>query len=399
MKVLIVHNFYQSFSPSGEDIVFQSEKKLLKNAGIEVVTFEKHNDEIVKFTLHRKINLSFDLIWSFKTYKELQNLIIKEKPDIVHFHNLFYLISPSAYYVCKKFGIRVVQTLHNFRFFCVNGLLMRNSRICEDCVGKIPWRGFFYGCFRGSRAFSLPIFLMDTFHRALKTWSKKVDAYIVLTNFTKAKFIECGLPKEKIFVKPNFILNPPEANYSNKGYVLFMGRISKEKGLRILLAAVKQLQSTSMPNISLKIVGDGKDIEQSKKFIHDENIKNVEWCGNRGHGEALDILKNAAMVVMPSIWHETFSMVIIEAFACGKLVIASKTKVFMELIEDGKTGLMFDIGDVKGLSKKIEWAYENNSACMEIAKNARKEFEEKYTEKKNYEMLTGIYRKVLKTYK
>lgn len=163
MKVLIAHNFYQSSSPSGEDGVFRNEVELLRKNGINVVTYEKHNDEITSTA--DKTKAVFTNIWSKKTYREIKKLLRKEKPDIAHFHNIFYLISPSAYYACREAGVPVVQTLHNFRFFCINGLLMRDGKVCEECVGKSSWKGVKYGCYRNSQIYSFPIALANQIDR------------------------------------------------------------------------------------------------------------------------------------------------------------------------------------------------------------------------------------------
>jgi len=219
MKILLIHNKYQSSSPSGEDLVFKSEEQILKASGIDVITFERNNDDIIRFRYYQKFALAFQLIWSPETHRKLKVLIKREKPDLAHFHNIFYLISPSAYHACKDLGIPVIQTLHNFRLFCVNGLLMKHGKICEDCLGKLPWRSVLYGCYRDSRFASMPITIMESAHRFLGTWEKKVDAYIALTEFGREKFAECGLPAEKIFVKPSFV-GPRQTTYEGNVYRL-----------------------------------------------------------------------------------------------------------------------------------------------------------------------------------
>ncbi|MEW6587445.1 MAG: glycosyltransferase, partial [Nitrospirota bacterium] len=235
LKVLLVHNFYQSSSPSGEDGVFRNEVELLRKNGVDVVLCERHNDEIKDYGLWDKFRLPFKNIWSKRTYNEIRELLKKEKPDIAHFHNIFYLISPSAYYACKEAGVPVVQTLHNFRFVCINGLLLRNGKVCEECVGRSPWKGVKYGCYRDSQIYSFPIALADAIHGSFGTWERKIDAFIALTEFGKKKYVECGLPERKMFVKPNFLPDPPSPNYAHNGYAIFLGRISAEKGLSVLI--------------------------------------------------------------------------------------------------------------------------------------------------------------------
>lgn len=395
MKVLLVHNFYISTSPSGEDSVFRAECELLQKHGIKVVTYEKHNDDIVRLSKRERLGIPSQLIWSRKTYGELERLIEAENPDIAHFHNIFYLISPSAYYACKKHGIPVVQTLHNFRMFCVNGLLMRDGRVCEECIGKLPWRGIIHGCYRGSRLYSIAVSLMECFHRFVGTWRDKVDAYIALTEFGKKKFIEAGLPEEKIFVKPNFLQHPPEPYYSNDGYAIFLGRLSEEKGVNILVDACRVLQSTIHDHFFIKAIGDGPLKKSLKIKSRDEKIQNIEFTGRKSFKECMELMKGARFMVMPSIWYETFGLTGAEAFACGKPVIASRLGAMAEMVEDGKTGLLFETGSAEDLASKMKWMLENEDACIEMGKNARAEFEAKYTADKNYKILMNIYQTVL----
>ncbi|KKO20382.1 MAG: hypothetical protein BROFUL_00903 [Candidatus Brocadia fulgida] len=367
MKILIIHNFYQSSSPSGEDIVFKNEVELLRKNRINVITYEKYNDDIANDS--NRLKLAFRTIWSRETYKELKTLITKEKPDIAHFHNIWYQISPSAYYACKDAGIPVVQTLHNFRLFCASGLLMRVGKVCEECIGRMPWKGAFYGCYRNSRLYSLPVALTQVIHRFIGTWTNKVDAYIALTNFGRNKFIEHGLPAEKIFVKPNFLLNshnPPLAGseikfcvqpvgaihelpldiingqrlseqyqsennlskgdrkFSHGNYIVFLGRISYEKGIEILVDAFKMLRSMTHKEVFLKIVGDGPLKKQIEDRVGIERIPNIEFTGRKSHSESMEILKDALFMVTSSIWYEMFPMTVLETFSCGKAVIAPR---------------------------------------------------------------------------
>lgn len=399
MKILLIHNFYQSSSPSGEDMVYKAEKELLevwgKKYGLRVTTYKEYNNKINNFSLPRKFLLPFKTAWSRETYKALRNIIKNERPDIAHFHNIFYLISPSAYYACKDAGVPIVQTLHNFRFFCANGLLMRDGKICEDCIGKIPWRGMLHGCHRNSRLYSAPAVLTGCVHRFLGTWKDKVDAYIALTEFGKKKIVECGLPEEKIFVKPNFLSNPPKPNYVNGGFAVFLGRLSEEKGLNIILEAFKILQSSIPNHVSLKVIGSGPQQKQFEDKVRAENVYSIECIGRKGFAESMAILKNSMFMIMPSVWYETFGKTIIEAFACGKPVIASRLGAMAEIVEHGKTGLLFKPGNSNDLASKITWMIENEVACVEMGKNARAEFVAKYTAEKNYEILMNIYQKTI----
>jgi glycosyltransferase involved in cell wall biosynthesis len=393
MKILLVHNFYQSSSPSGEDAVFRNEVELLKKNGIDVITYEKHNDEIKDYGLWGKVHLAFQNIWSQKTYQDIKDLIKKEKPDIAHFHNIWYLISPSAYSAYKHAGVPVVQTLHNFRMFCVNGLLLRDEKVCEECIGHLPWRGVKYGCYSNSRLYSLPIALTEGIHSIAGTWKDNIDAYIALTEFGKKKFVQCGLPEEKIFVKPNFLSDPPEPSFTHRDYIIYLGRLSREKGLSILIDSAKTLDSSAVP-LKFKIVGDGPIMKEMKDKVKAEKISGIEFTGRKRFHECMDLLKDARFMIMPAVCYENFPMAIREAFACGKPVIASNLGAMAELVDEGKTGLLFEPGNSEDLAAKISWMLKNEDACIAMGKNARKEFEEKYTAEKNFQILMGIYQTV-----
>lgn len=392
MKVLLIHNFYQSSSPSGEGVVFQNELKILEKNGIDVIKYTRHNDEIQKFGIYDKLGLPFKNIWSIETYREIKKLIKKEKPDIAHFHNIWYLISPSAYYACKDAGVPIVQTLHNFRIFCANGLLLRNGKVCEACLNRAPWRSVLYGCYRGSHLCSIPIAMTEWTHQIVGTWKNVVNTYIALTNFSKNKFIQAGLKQDKIYVKPNFLTNPPEPDYSNNGYAIFIGRLSKEKGIDILIEAFKRL------SISLKliIVGSGLLKNKLEKTVKLENLSNIQFVCSIKHEQCIELLKKSSFLIMPSVCYEGFPVVICESFACGKPVIASNLGAMAELVEDGKTGFLFEPGNPEDLALKIKWMMENEDVCIEMGKNARKVFEEKYTGEKNFYISLKIYQNTLR---
>lgn len=397
MKVLMIHNYYQSYSPSGEDIVFKNEVELLKRNNVDVVTYTRHNDEILNFGIYDKFKLPLNNIWSIKTYKELKELIRREKPDIAHFHNIWYLVSPSAYDACKEMGIPVVQTLHNFRIFCANGLLMRDGKICQKCLGsknvhqsKLLINAIKYGCYRGSRVYTLSVALMEWWHWIKKTWIDKVDAYIALTEFGKSKFIQVGLPAEKIFVKPNYFPNSLQPNYLHNNYAIFLGRISHEKGIDILVKAIKLIPDN---NFHIKIVGDGPLKAQFENEIKARRIQNIEFTGRKDFEFAMELLKYSQFIIIPSRCYEGFPRVIGEAFACGKPVVASSLGAMSELVEDGKTGLLFESGNPYDLAQKIQWMIEHEEECIQMGKNAREIFEERYNSERNFGMLMKIYKK------
>ena len=336
----MVHNYYQSHAPSGEDGVFREDEKLLRSKGHKITLFTRHSDHIIKFSPLKKATLMWQVTWSRESYKAIEQLIKLEKPDIVHVCNTFPLISPSIYYACRKYGIPVVQTVQNYRLFCASGILFRADSVCEECMALSSIRAIRHGCYRNSRLQTIPIVIMHHIHKWLDTWTKCVDVYIAATEFSRQKLIQGGLPSERVVVKPNFFLYMPEPSYNQGNYVVFFGRLSVEKGVRTLLSAWKQLQ-----DVPLKIVGDGVLREEVISAIKAQNVSSIEFMGFRPHGQCLDLLNQAMFMVMPSEWYEGFPMTIREAFASGKPVIASRMGAMAEIVSDGKTGLLFEPGN------------------------------------------------------
>lgn len=388
MRILLLHNRYQLLG--GEDGVFDAECELLESKGHEVLTYARHNNGIKNYSTLRKLALSGKTVWSSESFRQIRTIIRDSKPDVAHFHNIFPLISPAAYYACKAEGIPVAQTLHNYRILCSMAKLVRDGNICEECIGHPPWRGILHGCYRNSRLQTLPVAAMEWIHSWLKTWNEKVDTYIALTEFAREKLIEGGLPAQKIVVKPNFLSHPLQPSFEHNGFVLFLGRLDSTKGVRTLLDAWQ-----GMRDIPLKIIGDGPlraELEERKRRY---GLSNIEFLGQLPFERCMEWLKQARFMVMPSIWFEMFPLTIREAFACGKAVLASNLGSMAELVTDGKTGRLFNPGNPEDLAQKARWMVENEAKVIEMGKNACAEFEAKYTAERNYEILMGIYQKAI----
>jgi glycosyltransferase involved in cell wall biosynthesis len=309
---------------------------------------------------------------------------------VAHFHNTFPLVSPAGYYAAKAEGVPVVQTLHNYRLLCPNALFFRDGRVCEDCMSKvIPWPGVVHKCYRGSRAASGLVTAMLTTHRVLRTWTEMVDAYVALTEFARRKFVEGGLPAEKMVVKPNFVYPDPGPGEGRGGYALFVGRLSPEKGVGTLLAAWERLDRP----VPLKVVGDGPLREQVVEAP--DRRPCVEYLGYRPAEEVHGLMKEASMLVCPSEWYETFGRVAAEAFATATPVIAADIGAIAELVEHGHTGLRFRPGDPEDLAAQVGWFLSHPEEHARMRREARAEFEAKYTAERNHQMMMEIYESAL----
>lgn len=389
MRVLLVHNFYQSSSPSGEDIVFENERRMLADAGNEVSVYFRQNDDIDDSGFVGKARAVPELFWSRRSFHELSEAIKEFRPDIAHFHNTFPLVSVSGYAACRANSIPIVQTLHNYRLICPNGLLLRDGRPCEICVGKIPLASISYGCYRDSMVASAAVSAMLTINRARDIYGSHVDRYIALTEFAAGKFRSGGMPAKRIVVKPNFLPTPPKLNLDTRGtYFVYVGRLGEEKGIRTLVSAWAGLN-----DLELKIVGDGPLRDEVLSTIGDRKL-NIEYLGFRDRSEVLDLVAGARCQIVPSECYEGFPMVILEAFASATPVICSRIGSLQEIVSDGRLGLHFNPGDVQDLRAAVRKMLDVELASQ-MGRQARQEFEEKYTKSLNCEQLLSIYNSVL----
>jgi glycosyltransferase involved in cell wall biosynthesis len=385
MKILSVHNSYQT--PGGEDQVFAQEADLLRCHGHRVLLYQASNNLVKN---QSPLVLLGHTIWNRQTHHELRALLHQEKPDIVHVHNTFPVISPAAYYAANEEGIPVVQTLHNYRPLCPAATLFRDGHVCEDCLGKrVPWPGVMHGCYRGSRLATASGAAMLTTHNYKQTWNQSVAAYIALTDFARSKFIEGGFPAEKIFVKANFLQTDPGPGDGRGNYAFFAGRLTPEKGIRTLLEAWRTIGT----DLRLQIAGDGplaSEVEQACR-----EIKNVTWLKWLPRTEILQRMKGASVLILPSTWYEGFPMTLAEACAVGLPAIASKLGSMSSIVDHQRTGLHFEAGSASSLVEALRWWDKHPAEAALMRIQARLEYETKYTAAGNYAQLISIYESVL----
>lgn len=375
MKVLIVHNTYQQ--RGGEDVVVEAESALLASRGHEVRLFSRSNADI---GARPRPMLGVRAMWSATAAAAMGEAISSFAPQVMHVHNTFAVISPSVYWAAARAGVPVVQTLHNFRLLCPQATFLRNGAVCEDCLGHLPWRGAVRGCYRESRALSTMVAATLTLHRALGTWRHKIARYIALNEFCRRKFIEGGLPADRIEIKPNFVELPAPAETRRDGF-LYVGRLSAEKGLAVLVAA-----SAIVPEAVVRVAGAGPESESIAR-----HSPRVQLLGSLQKAQVQAEMSRARALVIPSICQETFSLALIEAFGNALPVIASRAGALPELVEDGLTGLIFQAGDSDDLARKIRWADEHPDAMAAMGRRARARYEEAFCAEPNYRRLMEIY--------
>jgi glycosyltransferase involved in cell wall biosynthesis len=378
-RVLVAHNSYQQ--RGGEDTVVEAEIALLRRHGHEVELLARHNDEVNEIG---RAAMALQTIWSRRTRSDARTLIRHFRPDVVHVHNTFPLISPSLYWSCEDAGVPVVQTLHNFRIACPQAMLLREGKVCEDCLGRLPLPAVRHGCYRGSRSQTAVLASMIALHRGIGTWQRKVTLFIALNEFCRRKFVQAGLPEDRLVVKPNFVEAPALTDGPRDGFLL-VGRLSEEKGLRTLAQAWQGVKSGT----TLRVAGEGP-LDGLMA-----GLNGVELLGMQSLLNVQGLMTQARALVLPSIWYENFPRTLVEAFGAGLPVIASRIGALAELVTDGETGLLFEPGNTSSLVERIEWARLNPAEMARMGRRAREVYDAEFTPERNHEQLMAIYRLAL----
>lgn len=385
MKILIAHNRYQQ--RGGEDSVIDAELNLLKSHGHEVDLYTVSNDDIKSFS--DKLRTGLSVTYSAKSKEAFSAYLQSNKPDVVHFHNIFPLLTASVYESCQELNIPVIQTLHNYRNICPGALLMRDGKVCEKCVKGSAYQAVRYACYRGSYLQTLALSNMVASQKKNNTWHTKVNRFIALTEFAKNKFIEAGFPSNKISIKPNFIMHPKfESHAKREGFALFVGRLSVEKGVDILCDTFAKTQ------IPLKIVGDGPLHDELKNKV----TNNVELLGNQPKEQVYELMSQAKCLIMPSVWYEGFPMVLVEAFAHALPVICSDIGGMAEVVKNEVHGLHFSVGDSESLLKKVQYFFEEPKLFDFMSTNTRETFLTEYSSEVNYQQLIELYQQEIDNY-
>lgn len=385
MKITIVHNFYAQ--KGGEDVVVENELSMLRSMGHQVSFVSAHNSSIN--TIADKFWTLAGTVYNLRAKKRFAQHISAFQPDIVHVHNFFPKLSPSIFDACAEAGIPSVMTLHNFRILCPTAFLYHSGRIEERSLHGSCWWAVREAVYRHSIVGSAIVAAMVQYHRAVGTWTRKVDAFIALTEFAKAIFVQGGLPSAKIFVKSNATYSSPDYSgprLARRG-ALFVGRLSEEKGLSELVNAWKGIDHP------LRIVGSG-GLEDWIREAASGNA-NIELLGALTQHDVQLQMQRSEFLIVPSKWYEMFAMVVAEAFSCGLPVLASKLGGLAEIIQDGQTGIHISSLAPDGLARVIQWAFDHPNEMRAMGMNAKRAFEENYTQATNYKRLMEIYGSVI----
>jgi glycosyltransferase involved in cell wall biosynthesis len=389
MKILIAHNAYQH--RGGEDTVVDAEAALLRDHGHTVEIYGQHSDAL---TTMSPATAAMTAIWSTRSATDITDLCKHFRPDVIHAHNTFPLISPSLYWSAARRHVPVVQTLHNFRLLCPQAMFLRDGKICEDCIGKLPWRAIIHKCYRASTAQSAVLTCMLAAHRSIGTYQERVTRYVVLNRFARDKYVEGGLPAQRMRIKPNFVAAEPlpESTQSTpRRGGLYVGRLSPEKGIGVLSDAVRLLEQRD-----IAVIGGGPvEAEAQARQCFGSDY----YLGFLPLDDIMQRMRASQFLVLPSICYENSPRTIVEAYASGLPVIASRLGPLVDIVHDGVTGLLFTPGDALDLAAKIRWAQSHPEQMMAMGRAARTEYEAQYTPERNYSLLMEIYEDAISTTK
>jgi glycosyltransferase involved in cell wall biosynthesis len=388
-KVLLVHD--RPRWRGGVDVAVDTDAELLDAHGHRVVWYERHSAEIDGLGLAQRVRLAGSAIWAGDTRRDLSRLLARERPDVVHLHETFPLISASAYGACRDAEIPVVQTLHNFRPVCPNALLFRDGRPCRDCVGRTTaWPGILHACYRNSRSQSAVVAATLVAHRALRVWQNGVDVFITPSVFVRDLMAAGGLPAERMTVRPNPVAPDPGMRRAGPrgDFVLFVGRLSPEKGLDVLIDGVSRLSGL----VPLVIVGEGPERASAEHRVARRGVGSVSFAGALPRNEVLGLMRQARLLVFPSACYENAPLVLIEAMASGLPVVASDAGAAAEQLDQGRSGMLFRSGDPDDLAAQVWRLWEHPEEADALGRAGRRTYEARHAPGRGYQGLIDAYR-------
>ncbi|MDX2149533.1 MAG: glycosyltransferase [Bryobacteraceae bacterium] len=386
MKILQLHNRYRR--AGGEDAVVAAEAALLAGRGHDVRQVMFDNDASSGRSILGDLGLAAGAVWNRESHHRIRQVCREFRPDVAHVHNFWMRMSPSVYAACGEESVPVVQTLHNYRLICPNAMLLRGGAPCTDCVGRLPWRGVAYRCYRHSYAASLTAALTISLQNARDA---APDLYVALTENSRQFFIRGGLPAHRICVKPNFVHDPgpPQSSPSQSNTVVFVGRLDEEKGVQVLLDS--WLQGGCDELGALHIAGEGPLRLLLESQVASHGLKNVTFLGQLHAGEVKRLLASSRCLVFPSLWHEPFGLTITEAYAAGRPVVAFKIGAPSELVRQDATGLLAPAADTAALASSLRRMLGDGDLCDRLGTCARTVYLEEYSPDRNYLRLADIY--------
>jgi len=383
MKIAFFHNRYKH--RGGEDVVVDTQLELLAKAGHEVSLCSVDNGEEIR-DWRSALRAARHARWNPSTPERVVAFLDAHPADVVHVHNTFPLFSPSLHHTLSEWGVPVVQTLHNYRLVCANASLLRRGVPCTECIRRGPWNSVRYGCYRGSRVQTAVWADMTAHHRRQGTWTECVDLFTTPSSFARQLLIDAGLPAERMRVLPNPVLDPGPPAPLGEG-AAYIGRLAPEKGVDLLIEAWR-----AFPDVPLRIVGTGPEQRRLRRLAADQS--SIEFLGGVPHDRALAVMADSAFVVAPSLWYETFGMVVLEAMACGRPVVVPAESALAELVDPGRTGLHYTSGDEASLAGACAALLADRSLMQSQGEEARSTYEDDFAPERVVAELEALYHSV-----
>ncbi|MEV0598187.1 glycosyltransferase [Streptomyces sp. NPDC050315] len=389
MHVLVVHNRYASAQPSGENKVVDQEVALLRDAGHRVEVFERRSDDIADRSLLSKAAVPLLVPWNPAVRTELAARLRAERPDIVHVHNVFPLLSPAVLAACADAGVPAVATLHNYTQVCPPGTLQRDGRPCTECVGSAaPLPAVRHGCYRGSRLATVPLAVSLQVNR--RRWWSGVERFFCISAAQRDVLVRAGMPAERLAVKHNFVPEPGARREGEGEHLLYLGRLAEAKGVRLLMAAWDELAASGGVGVPLVIAGTGPLEGEVTAWAAGRD--DVRYVGLYDTAECRKAIARSVAVVAPSTWLEAFGLVVVEAMAAGVPVVAAGHGAFVELVEDGVTGLLHRPGEPASLASCIRRIADGPDRNRAMGQAARRRYEQGFSPAVGLERLVEEYR-------
>ncbi|MBT2676108.1 glycosyltransferase [Streptomyces sp. ISL-14] len=389
MHVLVVHNRYASAQPSGENKVVDQEVELLRAAGHRVEVFERRSDDIAARSLLGKVAVPLLVPWNPSVRTELAARLRTERPDIVHVHNVFPLLSPAVLAACADAGVPAVATLHNYTQVCPPGTLQRDGRPCTECVGSaaaLP--AVRHGCYRNSRLATVPLAVSLSVNR--RRWWSGVERFFCISAAQRDVLVRAGMPPERLAVKHNFVPDPDDRRAGTGEHLLYLGRLAEAKGVRLLMAAWDEISASGGVGVPLVIAGTGPLEREVTAWAAGRD--DVRYVGLYDTAECRKAIARSVAVVAPSTWLEAFGLVVVEAMAAGVPVVAAGHGAFVELVEDGVTGLLHQPGESASLASCIRRIAAEQARNREMGQAARRRYEQGFSPAVGLERLVEEYR-------
>lgn len=383
----MVHNRYQQ--TGGEHTAVAAQRTLLQRHNHQVIEYTRDNAEIDAYSLREKALFFPRTVHSQRTARELTELVQRERPDIAHVHNVFPLLTPTAYRALTAAGVPIVQTIHNFRLLCPNGLFLTHGQICERCKHGNTLHAVRLRCYRDSLPLSALYAATIGLHRQAGTFNH-IDCFLTLTEFSKRKLLEGGLaPAEKIKVLGNFLADPlpiPDETCRQPNQVLFLGRLSSEKGPEVFVRAAADL-----PDTTFLVAGDGPERARLEALAQSLPTPNVRFLGQVGSEVKWDLLRSVQATVVPSTCYENLSYTVLESWAVATPVVVSDSGSFPYVVTNGADGLTFPVNDVQGLQAAIRALLSGPPRARQMGYHGRSKVEQEYSEAAHYAKLLAVY--------